>query len=206
MRMLVTSAAAALLVGAAGSARADERIELGGFVGAHIFNDDIELGTFDEPDPDTPQHGVAFGPRFGFHFTPILAAEGELAIIPGKSRDQHADVVVFGWRAHALVHFTGPDVPLRPFALAGVGALTSSSEDSEVIDEDTDALFHGGVGAKLDLGDDWGVRLDGRVYFPPSSASDLVTTDFAVHIGIYRRFSATPAPPAPAPAPAAPCP
>ena len=110
-------------------------------------------------------------------------------------------MVLLAYRAHALVHLlTGR---LRPFLLLGGGATSLvSSTDHREISPDTDGLFHGGAGLKLDLPRSLVLRLEGRVLLPPRIEDSLVTADFEVLLGLGGRFSlgrkaaSRPAPPA----------
>jgi OOP family OmpA-OmpF porin len=71
-----------------------------------------------------------------------------------------------------------------------------SSDDAE-FDEDTDAMFHGGVGVRYWLKDTWGVRGDARILFPPSSDDDFATTDWEFTVGVFKYFGKKDAPPPP---------
>jgi OOP family OmpA-OmpF porin len=200
-RASVTAVAAACVTMAAGVALADHGaahehlgLELGGFVGAHIFSDDNELGVLDnDPNGRTPKNSVAFGMRLGWNFNKWFGVEGELALMPTKVREYDADLLVLGWRAHAIVNLI-PDSPIRPFLSAGGGALTSSPSDSRTLFEDTDLLFHVGTGVKVDVCRNWGLRADFRWLLPPSSTSDSVTSDFEFLFGPYMTFGPKAAP------------
>jgi OOP family OmpA-OmpF porin len=169
-------------------ATASPQIEIDGFGGLHTFSNENELGQVDVADADSPKNSPAFGIRVALALTGLLTTEAELAVMPTSARDSDADVVVFGWRGHAMLHFLGPKSRLRPFVLAGGGALTSSSNEDDVFLDDTDALFHGGLGVKIGLGKTWGLRADGRVLFPPSSDDDFATGEFEFLLGIYKTF------------------
>jgi OmpA-OmpF porin, OOP family len=185
------------LLAAPASAVADNRMEVGGFAGAHLYNDDNELGVVDLADAPSLAHGVAFGVRVAFAFVPMLAAEGELAVVPTTVRDSEVDVLNLNWRLHGVVQLGGGR--LRPFALLGVGGSTSQSSDPDLLDNDTDLVGQLGVGAKLRGGRDWGVRFDARALLVPSSAGPGPTTDWELTVGLYRTFGAPAAPAAPAP-------
>lgn len=180
------AAASLALTATTGTATADDGIEIGGFVGAHLFNDDNELGVDDQTDPESPANSIAFGIRVGYAFHPLLTAEAEIALMPTETRGNATPVTVLGWRAHGLVHFT--EGRLRPFGVLGVGFLTSSPRDQNSIRTDTDLLLHVGVGAKYRIQDNWGVRADVRLLLPPSSADEFVTTDWELLVGLYKTF------------------
>jgi OOP family OmpA-OmpF porin len=207
-----------IALGAPAVASAQERpaktIELGGFVGVHLFDEDAEIGVADAADSQAPDDFAGVGVRMGWLFGGgRFAVEGELAVVPTASNG--VDVTVFGWRASGLFHVTTG--AWRPFVLLGGGALSMSSTDSRVAASDTDLVGHVGLGVKWDVADDWGLRLDGRALLPPSSESEGPTVDGEIWIGFYGRFplwhekkpeekKAEPPPPAPAPKPAPPAP
>ncbi len=187
------------LVGLAGSARADgsdfvKRLKIGGLLGVHVFSTNNELGVADVPDADSVGNSVAFGPRVSYALLDNLSLEGELAIVPSSWRDSGDSEWVLGWRAHAQLYFLGEEAKLRPFALAGFGWQQTTQGDKYQVDEDF--TWHAGVGVEYAVDNRWGVRGDGRLLLPPSSAGDGVTTDFEVLVGAYYRFGQTP--PAPA--------
>jgi OOP family OmpA-OmpF porin len=184
------------LAGASGAA-ADDRVDIGGFAGMHTFSRDNELGQVDVDDADSPDNSLAFGIRVGYALTDLVTAEGELALMPSSARTSNVDLFVIGWRAHGLVHLLGPTRRWRPFALLGGGALTASSTDTDLFDNDTDALFHAGLGVKLGVGRTWGVRADARVLFPPSTESRFATGEFEFLVGLYRTFPPEEKQPAP---------
>ncbi len=198
---------AALIIGALSTAHAEDApgLEIGGFVGYHVFNDNNELGQVDVPDADSPDSTVAFGLRVGYGIIKmsklLLGVEGEFALMPTTTRRTGASVFPLVWRGQAYATYdTGGRI--RPFAVLGFGASTStSSSDTRAIENDTDFVWHGGVGAKLALTGDFGVRIDGRILFPPSSASEFVTTDLELLVGFYKTFGHTPAKQAPQPEP-----
>ena len=186
-RKLFSACVALGLLSVSPVANAERSAEIGGFIGAHIFNDDSELGVTDASNADSLENSFAFGIRAAYALVGQLDLEAELAIItPTTSRDSNVDVVALGWRAHALYHVL--DGKFRPFVLLGAGGMTSSPEDDAVFLTDTDFVIHTGIGAKYDIQDSWGVRLDARLLFPPSSASEFVTVDGEVFLGLYKTF------------------
>jgi OOP family OmpA-OmpF porin len=189
--LLAAIAIAAIAIAGPRIAAADDGdkpgFEIGGFAGAHLFNDDNEIGVDDFEDADSPKNSVAFGIRLGYWLHSLVSVEGVVSVAPTETRETATPVTVIGWRANALVHFT--DTRLQPFALLGVGFLTSSPRDQEDIRTDTDFLGHVGIGARYRIGDNWGVRADARLLLPPSSADDFVTTDWELLVGLYKTFS-----------------
>ena len=194
-----------MLVALAGTAAAKgRRLELGGFGGGHVFSTTNELGSYDnDPLATAPKNALAFGMRLGVEVLPHLWLEGELAIMPTKTRVCCADVDVTAVRANALYEFAAGRT--RAFVLAGYGLMASSSSDESLLAEDIDPAAHVGAGAKFDVFKSWGVRLDGRVLFPPLTKGSGVTTDFEGLLGVYGRFGG-PDKPAPAPVVVAPVP
>ena len=166
------------------------RFEIGGFAGAHLFSDDNEIGVDDFSDADSPSSSIAFGIRVGYWLHPLLVTEAEVTVAPTETRDSATPVTVYGWRLNALINFT--DKKIQPFALVGAGFLTSSPRDQEDIRTDTDFLGHLGLGSRLWLGDDWGVRADVRLLLPPSSEDDFATVDWQILVGLYKTFSSAP--------------
>ena len=168
------------------AARADgDDVEVGGFIGLHVFNDDNELGVWDRADADSLRNSFTVGLRLAYALHPLVSVEGEAAFYPTGSRESDVDAIAFGYRIHGLVHFTKPEKRLRPFAVLGFGGMSTTRSDSNVIHQDTDGMFHGGLGLKYRVGDRWGVRLDGRALTPPSTANSGVTVDFEVLLGLY---------------------
>jgi len=96
---------------------------------------------------------------------------------------------------------------VRPFALVGWGALSSFPKDTSVVPKDSDNMFHVGVGSKFPLTDYFGLRLDGRIMFPPAAfvnsgkyaESYFHGPDYELLLSAYVAFGKSrPAPPAPA--------
>jgi outer membrane protein OmpA-like peptidoglycan-associated protein len=196
-RCLVIAALLAAILPA--TAAADEELELGGFAGVHLFNDDNELGQDDYAAAGSLENAPTLGVRVGRRIAPMVSAEGELAIAASNMRVEDVDVVVFGWRVQGLYH------PVRlgrfePFALFGAGGSTAASSDTDLFFNDTDLVVHAGLGARIAIGPNWGVRLDGRLALPPSSDSESVTADGEIFLGLWKSFG-PPAPPPPPPAP-----
>ena len=194
---------AALLAAIHPATAAADELELAGFAGAHLFNDDNELGQDDYAAAGSLENAPTFGVRVGRRFAPVISAEGELAITTSNMRVEDVDVVVFGWRVQGLYH------PVRlgrfePFALFGAGGSTAAANDTDLFQNDTDLVVHVGLGARFAIGTNWGVRLDGRIALPPSSDSESVTADGEILLGLYKSFG-PPAPPAPPAGQPTPC-
>jgi OOP family OmpA-OmpF porin len=188
---------------AARRAPAYNEVEVGGFVGAHLFSPSSELGRVDlDPRDNAPQHAFAPGLRLGFAPHPRLMIEGELALFPTRTRDGQAALVALGYRAHLLVHLLTGRV--RPFLLAGAGAISSVySADANLLGLDTDEAFHAGAGVKIGLTRRLGLRLDSRVLIVPRIEDASVAPEGEVMLGLYWRWDdrRPPRPKAPAPEP-----
>jgi OOP family OmpA-OmpF porin len=208
-------AAAALVMGGLapaawaqeGAAELEPTIELtpwdfGLFGGYHFTSETNELGVADVENPDAFDDSWGLGFRFGYAFMPFLSAEGEVAFLPTDTIRTETDTMPIGARVHALAHFLGPESRFRPFAVGGFGALISSATNIDVLDHDADLLFHAGVGFKLGIGEQWGLRVDGRIMFPPSTEDEGPTTDFEIWAGFAYQFGRETAPePEPEPEP-----
>ena len=184
-RTPILSVALASLV--ANTAIADDRVSIGGFGGAHIFSQTIELGTFDQSGADSPRNSISFGIRAGYQLIPRLRLEGELAIAPSKTRQDKDDITVIGWRTHALVDLL-PEERLHPFAVAGIGFLTGAPVATELLDEDTDLALHLGLGAEYEMAGNWSLRADARVLFVPSTENRFLTSDYEFFLGAVKHF------------------
>ena len=200
MRIRLPMVAALLAAIQPTPAAADEALQIGGFAGVHLFNDDNELGQDDYGAAGSLENAPVFGVRVSRAFADMVTAEGELAVVPSNMRIEDVDVVVFGWRVQGLYH------PVRlgrfePFALFGVGGSTGASSDVERFQNDTDLVVHAGLGLRVALGPNWGLRFDARLALPPSSDTESVTADGELMLGLYKSFG----PPAPATPPAPPC-
>lgn len=211
-RALAATIAACAGILAPGAARADRNWELGGFLGGHFFSDTNKLGRAHDGDPFATAAGTApadvqlalshqamFGLRLGYFFIPRLGVEGELAFIPTSTRGgkdwPSQSVPVLAFRAHVLLHILTGRV--RPFILAGGGAMVAMPSNPGALPEGTDAqpLLHAGAGLKVDVDKErhWGLRLDGRILFPKDSTGKLFTQDWEVTLGVYGLFPFTPA-------------
>lgn len=167
-------------------AHADRDIEAGGFIGGHYFGDFNELGVADNSDASGLEHAFTMGFRVAAGIAKNLDAEAELAAAPTTPQDSDVLVTALGFRAHALYHLG--DERIRPFVLLGAGGSSSVSDDSAVFPNDTDFVFHGGIGLKYIVKDSWGARIDARLLFPPSTEDDGLTTDAEILVGFYKEF------------------
>ena len=169
-------------------AHAEEgEINAGAFLGLHVFSENNELGVLDDPTSDSQSNGPPLGVRASYGVVGELSIEGELGLVPTKMRDTGVGSTVFVWRVHALYEFLAPSQKLRPFAVAGGGFMsTSQSGDGTVAD--TDPALYGGGGASYRINDDWSVRGDARLVFPPSSEGGFASTDYEALVGASYTF------------------
>jgi hypothetical protein len=186
-------------------------VEAGAFAGWHVFSADNELGAFEGNGRALEiDDAFSFGVRLGYAWTSWLALEGELALHPTEvdgplEDDLEDEAFVFGWRGHAVISFLEGS-RLRPFVLAGGGALTTTASDSGALLADTDALLHAGAGVKIHVRESWGVRVEARAMFPPTTDGGGFAVDWEAFVGIYGEFTGPPPPPPAPPAPPAPPP
>jgi len=189
-------------------------IEIGLFGGIHFYNKDHGLGRFvGDPTGISPDMGGAFGLRLAFNLNEWIGIEAEGLLSPTRTRDDATRLIILGYRAHIIATFISTGY-IRPFALVGYGALTSFPGDTSVVEGDTDGMFHLGLGAKIPISDEFGLRLDGRVMAPGAFMSDIVKVgsethyggpDFEVLLSAYLGLGGEkPAPPPPPPPPPAP--
>jgi OOP family OmpA-OmpF porin len=211
MNRLLRPTLVAALAGAAASP-AYAGVEIGGTAGIHVFSDTNELGVPDVPMAPSERNSALFGLRLGVFFGSMLGVEAEFGAIPSEAREQVYEVWNLTYRAHLVAQFraNNPAHRLLPFVLLGGGAIqiVDSKGDeagAAAIKKDTDALLHLGIGAKYRVDNGWGLRLDARVLFPPSSEDDGFTQDFEVLLSIYKELGRkkivkeTPPPPDPDP-------
>jgi OOP family OmpA-OmpF porin len=170
-------------------------VEIGGTAGVHAFAKDNELGVPDVEMAPSERNSALFGLRVGVFFTPLLGAEAEFGVIPSEAREQVYEIWNLAFRAHMVAQFrtADPTTKLIPFALLGAGGIAvvdSKGENAGAakIDTDTDAVLHLGVGAKYRVDNNWGLRFDARMMFPPSSEDDGFTLDYELLLSIYKEF------------------
>jgi outer membrane protein OmpA-like peptidoglycan-associated protein len=126
----------------------------------------------------------------------MLGVEAEAGVIPSESRGSPVfDVWVAAYRAHLIAQFRAdnPDHHLVPFVVVGGGAMTVlSSTHEEIISKDTDPELYVGVGFKWRVDNGWGLRVDARLLFPPSSAGQGVVLppkqDAELLFAVYKEF------------------
>jgi OOP family OmpA-OmpF porin len=149
------------------------RFELGLVGGAHFFAAEHGLGRYkDDPTDKSPDHGGAFGLRLTFNFNRWVAFEGEGLATWTKTRDGVTQLWVFNYGGDILFNLLPPG-PFRPFVLVGFGGISSLSDDEGDVPSDVDGMIKAGLGAKVALTNNLGLRIEGRILFPPSILRDV---------------------------------
>ena len=185
--------------------------EVGLFGGLHFYDKQHGLGRHVlDPEGLSPDLGGVFGLRLTCNLGPWVGVEGEATISPTHTRFSNDDggtsMTIVGYRGQVIVNFIHTGY-VRPFALVGWGALSSFPKDTSVVPKDSDNMFHVGVGSKFPLTDYFGLRLDGRIMFPPAAfvnsgkyaESYFHGPDYELLLSAYVAFGKSrPAPPAPA--------
>jgi outer membrane protein OmpA-like peptidoglycan-associated protein len=178
----------ALLATTATVAHADAEISALG--GVHVFNENNELGVKDVA--GTGQKNAAlFGLRLSGLWGDVLGVEAELGMIPSEARDfMDESHLNFAYRGQMLLQAFGvnPAHKVIPFFVLGAGAMTIKSTDGDRLRNDTDPVPHTGVGFKVRLGGGFGLRIDGRMLFPPSTEDTTATIDFEAMASVYKSF------------------
>ena len=193
--------------------------EIGIFGGLHFYDKKSGLGRYTVSDEGySPDLGGAFGLRLGYNFNRWVGLEAEGMISPTHTRYSNpvgTREIILGYRGQVIVTFIHSGY-VRPFALVGWGALSELPKNSPGPNgepfKDTDDVFHAGVGAKFPFTDYFGLRLDGRIMFPPAafaSNSDCNECgfhgpDYEILLAAYLGFGGTR--PLPPPPPALPAP
>ena len=94
--------------------------------------------------------------------------------------------------------FREPIGRVDPFVQLGVGLAVASSTNEREFRDDHQEVGHLGLGAKLALRENWGLRSDFRWLLSPFSANMSTASDFEALLGVYRSFDVLPSqPPAP---------
>jgi OOP family OmpA-OmpF porin len=189
---------------AAWASVANAEVEIGGSAGIHVFAHDNELGVNDVLNANSERNSAMFGLRVGWFFHPMFGIEGEFGVIPSEARRTVFDVWNITYRAQFVAQLPKLDPKGRfiPFAFLGGGAMSivdnGGSKNDAQIAKDTDAELFVGLGAKYRVDNGWGLRVDVRLLFPPSSKDNGFTEDFEALLSIYKEFGhAKPAAPPP---------
>ena len=200
---LVAACAAGAMLLAGGPAGADEsgELDVGIFGGYHIFSNTSKLGSPDGSTSKTgPDSGPMFGLRAGYGLFPHVGIELEGAFLTSHTIQSTDDNFIgFLYKAQLLIRITPDNLGGNLYLLGGVGGVTvNDSSASAGIKSDTLFYPHAGLTGKVDLGERWGVRMDGRVVFATSKTSDSAL-DWEGTAGLYYVFGRKPKTPPPPP-------
>ncbi|MBC8133437.1 MAG: OmpA family protein [Deltaproteobacteria bacterium] len=180
------------------------QFEVGAFGGVHVFADNLELGVADDPgNVPSPETGSIFGLRLALTVLPWISFEGEIGLIPSADNfPTNYTLYLMSYKAHALVHLMHGR--LRPFVLAGIGAMQVASTEPDPqyqeIAKDTDFDFHAGAGVKYAVTNRVDLRVDGRLVFLPNTGKNSDSANLEFLAGASYKFgghSEPPPPPAP---------
>jgi len=103
--------------------------------------------------------GLDLGLRAAFYPLSFLGVEGELGVIPTRTRTDDRSATVWTYRAHLIAQY--PGYRLVPFVVLGVGGMTVKSH-RDTLGKDSDPEFHWGVGAKWAFNEYVSARFDFR--------------------------------------------
>ncbi len=173
------------------AAPAAANVEVGATAGPHMFSENSELGVQDRPDATSLRNSVFFGMRLGYYLNDMIGIEAEAGAMPSEGRDQVFDVLTISARLQVLAQFGAADMAkkLIPFVVLGGGIEKVQSSDNEaVIGLDTDEMLFAGLGAKYRVENGWGLRLDLRANFGPSSEDDGLTMGGEALLSVYKEF------------------
>jgi outer membrane protein OmpA-like peptidoglycan-associated protein len=183
-------------------------LELGVYGGVALFSKQHNLQnleTIEETQASGHQQlkpALDLGLRAGFYPLSWLGAEGELGVIPSKTKESGDSATIWTYRLHAVAQY--PAYRLVPFVLVGAGGMNMRSNLTG-LGKDSDPEFHVGVGVKYAILQCLSARLDLRDNFmqenranPSIEDGDLVQ-NFEVLLGVSFTLGRTPAETAPPP-------
>ena len=181
------------------------------FGGGHFFTQDHALGRVkDNPTALSPKSSGMFGGEFGLHLNRWIGFEGELALIPTRTRnddpnftqnndpnfDFTSKMFIFAYRGSFVLNLND-HYWFQPFLLAGYGALTSLVSDSTKASAGTESYVHAGIGFKIGFTPMVGIRFDGRISVPWTALPVIphgdrigyTGPDFEAFGGLYLNFA-----------------
>jgi outer membrane protein OmpA-like peptidoglycan-associated protein len=132
--------------------------------------------------------GPALGARLSYEPIRYAGVELEGEMIPIGTDTTNDTATILGWRAQVI-----GEVPARvtPFALIGGGTMGIISGDS-VLGDETDFVWHMGLGAKFYINQRMSVRLDGRWLVAPKrdlfAMDDSTVSHFLITTSLAWRF------------------
>jgi outer membrane protein OmpA-like peptidoglycan-associated protein len=139
-------------------------VELGVYGGLGLFSDQHNLQDLNlVPDNQYGHQRLApaldLGLRAGFYPLSFLGVEGELGVMPTKTRTDGISATVWTYRAHVVAQY--PGYRLVPFVLFGVGGMTLKSHP-DTLGDDSDPEMHFGAGLKFAICEHLSARFDFR--------------------------------------------
>ena len=181
------------------------------FGGGHFFTQDHALGRVKGDSTGlSPKSAGMFGGEFGLHLNRWIGFEGEVAMIPTRTRnddpnftlnndpsyDFTSKMFIFAYRGSFVLNLND-HYWFQPFLLAGYGALTSLVSDSTKASAGTESYVHAGLGFKIGFTPMVGIRFDGRISVPWTALPVIphgdrigyTGPDFEVFGGLYLNFS-----------------
>lgn len=161
-------------------------VEVGGLVGWHHYSADSSLGRLGSAAGTAIVPALRYGGRIGVMLSYQWIAECELDVTLTEMRNQRASLVMVGLRPHVV--WDVMTTRLRPFVLAGLAGLLTSPSNPLVAKTDLQIAAELGVGAKFDLEDWYGLRLDARGQLQDGMGSAPVGVEWGVLLGVYGRF------------------
>jgi outer membrane protein OmpA-like peptidoglycan-associated protein len=164
---------------AGGTAAADEtgEFDLGLFAGYHIASNTNDIG-FRGGQATSTDSGPLFGLRAGYGLFPHVGLEVEGAFLYSHTRADTSDTYIgVVYRANVLIRVTPDNLGGALFLVGGVGGITIGDSNDKAtptsgVKSDTKFWPHAGLAGKVNLGDNWGLRMDGRVFFAGSFTDD----------------------------------
>ncbi|HEX2869813.1 MAG TPA: OmpA family protein [Polyangiaceae bacterium] len=140
-------------------------LELGIYGGAAFFSKEHNLQNL-ELINESPaighqqlKTGLDLGLRAGFYPLSWLGAEGELGVIPTKTKESGDGATIWTYRLHAVAQY--PAYRIVPFVLVGAGGMNMRSNQTG-LGKDSDPELHFGVGVKYAILQNLSARIDFR--------------------------------------------
>jgi OOP family OmpA-OmpF porin len=169
--------------------------ELGVFGGLFVPSSDHNLyasrGTWQEFKSPAPELGA----RAGYFPLAFAGLEAEGMAVPTET-ESGDNAALWSVRGHLVLQIPGET--LVPFVVVGGGGLTAGSNPTGT---DMDPLFHFGAGARLNLDDFLGLRLDARDNLTQKHDADQGTPTHHLELTLGLAFTLdTRSPPPPPPA------
>lgn len=186
----ISAVMSSLVLASPAVALAEGRMEVGVEVGGHVFSDNSELGVPDLMGGASPQSSGLLGGRVGYAFLPELVGEVELVLVPTVDDEKSGATAVFGLRGQARYEPFGETLvegKLRPFVLAGYGAMALRT-DSSVLEDDIDQAYEWGLGTRYFLSPKMALRFDARHLIIPDRSKNGATSNFEVAVGVTWHF------------------